>query len=47
MCQVTIIEKKRTCYVICECGFEGAMLFAPAACPACGGLWAHPAFEQG
>jgi len=46
MCGVLIIERERSCRVVCECGFESYMLSAPCECPRCGQFWENPRFEQ-
>jgi hypothetical protein len=46
MCQVRIIEMRRTCRVICACGFDRLMVFAPVRCPHCGAAWDRPEIEE-
>ena len=46
MHDVTIIERMRTCRVICPCGLNQIMVKAPRACPVCGKQWENPHFEE-
>lgn len=46
MCSVLVIERERSCSVVCECGYGSYMMRVPDRCPKCGGRWEHPQFEE-
>ena len=46
MCGARIIEGTRSCRVICECGFDRVMYYAPDTCPECHGHWDSVRFEE-
>lgn len=46
MGNVRIVQLRRICRVVCECGLDKYMSIAPAHCPACGCSWDRPQIEE-
>lgn len=46
MSSVRIVQLRRICRVVCECGLDKYMTTAPERCPACGCSWDHPQIEE-
>ena len=46
MGDVRIVQLRRICRVLCECGLDKYMSMAPDTCPSCGRSWERPRIEE-